>query len=513
VRDPSAVATSVIYQLPPAGGNWTMTVWTRDHAGDAPTGPGLFTSDSGVFDGLSLPNQAAYTRNRWYQNGTRPGAGNGVWALWVTGQAPGNVQTVTDVGSRDTFGPMMQESGIDYPFIDGNVSASDALLPAGQISKFITATGDLDVSWSVAPKVMDGAYVASGWMFSIDTPDGVIGVERDQAANVWKYWLRGAVVLTMPATAAGVATGTLTAIDGQRLTARIWYHSADGAIGMRLSCNGAVAYDIEGVTAPGALSQPTAIHVGSKLGVLGFFPVQHQGWVSRIKGASTDFVPEGLVLGDSDVACFDYFSMVPSHVYTPAEASTRPGIKSLAVPGNTILDQRAAFDAYPHSATVKWVLIQVGLNDVFAAGNVAGASAAIITRYQALVNHIPSVNPSAPIIVATMTPGNAFWENAFGAPATFAKQNWQAVNDAIAGMGGTPITGVSARVTSHTAALDRNPLVPTGFLSNGTSNGVIPDPTKPFYDQYGDGLHYNDPARRVVGSFWRSEGLVPLGLL
>ncbi len=506
LRDPTAASVSAVFQVP-AGGSYCGSIWTRDHAGDAPTAPGMLSYSTTAFLGLPIGTQATYTRNRLFVNASQPGAANGIYAIWITGNSPGNIQVPAAVGSRDTFGPMLSVGATDYPFCDGNLSASDAQLPGSQVSQLIAPSGDLDLSFTVAPPILEGDAVPSGWMYSISTPDGVIGVERDTSTDTWKFHLRGATVLTMPQTSS-LPNGNTQGLDGQDLTARVWYHSSTGAVGFRLTVNGATAYDQTGTTTSGALAQPTAMRVGSNLGASGFWPTRARRWQSRIANAPTDYVPEGLVLGDSTIASFLACTMVSSWVYTVPEAQARAGIRSLAIPGDTIAGQRAQFDAYSHSAAVRWVVIQVGLNDV---NNVAGSSAAVITAYQSLVNHVRAVNPTCSILVATMTPANLRWENAFGAPATNAKNNWAAINQAISGAGGTPITGVDARITSQTAALDRNPLVPTGYLSNGTSDGTTPSNTAGFYD-LGDGIHENDVGRRIIGSAWRT-GLVSLGLL
>ena len=74
------------------------------------------------------------------------------------------------------------------------------------------------------------------------------------------------------------------------------------------------------------------------------------------------------------------------------------------------------------------------------------------------------------------------------ANASAANAAWLAVNEAIAGNGGTPITGVDARITSHVAA-----------LNDGSGNLLAR------YDHNNDGVHESNEARFLIGQLWQAQ--------
>ena len=184
---------------------------------------------------------------------------------------------------------------------------------------------------------------------------------------------------------------------------------------------------------------------------------------------------EALILGDSTVAAYGGAPSVASLVGT-----ARP-VVDLAVPGDGIDDQRAAWDAAEIAPRADgWAVVQVGLNDL----DPAEAAAAAVARLQSLVDAVRAKAGAVPILVAQLTPAGARLDAVYGADGPAARAKWAALNAAIAGQGPTPVTGVQGRVTAHVGVLDDG----TGALGAA-------------YDT-GDGIHPNAAGRRVVADAW-----------
>lgn len=167
---------------------------------------------------------------------------------------------------------------------------------------------------------------------------------------------------------------------------------------------------------------------------------------------------------------------------------------TIARPGNTIAQQRAEWVA-TYSVTKlaqKAVFVQVGLNDVAASGTAATRIAAL----QSFINLIRSeVSLTCKIYVSKMTPCRQRWIDVYGAVnGPIAQSMWADMNDAIAGTGPTPITGVDGRITSHVPLMD-----------DGSGNLAAA------YDT-GDHIHPNTAGRQINADAWRAQ-LVADGLL
>lgn len=184
------------------------------------------------------------------------------------------------------------------------------------------------------------------------------------------------------------------------------------------------------------------------------------------------------VIGDSTVSAYSGNNAVFSYLpYSKAPIS-------VATPGETIAQQKTRWDALTAAQyrAMSAVFIQVGLNDL----DPAESAATALGRLQSLVTKIRADLPLAsPIVIATMIPCRARLIAVYGGtngPVAYAK--WLAMNDAIAGNGGSAITGVEYRVTSHTAA-----------LNDGSGNLAAA------YDT-GDSIHPNNAGRQVIASAW-----------
>lgn len=197
----------------------------------------------------------------------------------------------------------------------------------------------------------------------------------------------------------------------------------------------------------------------------------------------SDRLPDGVgpnvySLGDSTIAAHLSQSSVMGFI-----DSGKTEI-DLSVPGDTINEQLADWNALTVvPEDVGWVIVQVGLNDMYP----AEAASVAIARLQNLVDTIRSDVGSAPIIISQMTPARERYIDVYGGTnGPIAHQKWLDMNEAIAGGGATPITGVDARVTAH---------VP--LMNDGAGNLL------PLYDM-GDHIHEDNLGRQVIARAWEN---------
>lgn len=189
-----------------------------------------------------------------------------------------------------------------------------------------------------------------------------------------------------------------------------------------------------------------------------------------------------IILGDSTIAAFLGQNSVGSYLSYAGAG----GVVSLAVPGDTINNQRTAWRA-GNRLRADIVCVQVGLNDT----NPAEAASVAIARLQALVTQINSDCPNARIMIGTMTPCRQRLIDLYGGTdGPIAYQKWLDINEAIAGNGGTPITGVDARATSHTTALnDGSGNLAAAYEISGTD----------------DHIHENNAGRQIIAAAWQAQ--------
>ena len=185
------------------------------------------------------------------------------------------------------------------------------------------------------------------------------------------------------------------------------------------------------------------------------------------------------------------YSAVGGYLYTKSEIASRRGIGSLAQSGNTILNQQNLWTASPWSSAVgiAGVVIQVGINDVF-----TGATAAtIISGLQTLVNTVRTAQPLTKIVLCQLLPCSTYLTNNLGAAY---QTKWVAVNDAIAGRGGSPITGADLVLLTGDV----------GSALNDGSNNI------PAALRVSDLIHTNNPGKQVnagiVYAGFVSEGVL-----
>lgn len=189
-------------------------------------------------------------------------------------------------------------------------------------------------------------------------------------------------------------------------------------------------------------------------------------------------------IGDSTVC---YFSAGRSALLTLAGFTSGT---TLAVSGNTIAQQKAAWIAASGKDDYDAVYVQVGINDLGPANSIA----VIIAAYQDLIDKINS-DVSCPVVIATMTPCRDALIAAQGEMDGEASyQKWLLLNEAIVGGGSTPITGADGIVSQHT------------YLMND-GYGALYYP----FDLYNDHVHAGDNGRQINADYMRYK-LIELGL-
>lgn len=195
-------------------------------------------------------------------------------------------------------------------------------------------------------------------------------------------------------------------------------------------------------------------------------------WVSGRSGFNA-IGTRAIMLGDSTIAAYLGTTAVLDYVGTSLTKT------SLADEGDTINEQRLVFAASAFRDDARWVCFQIGLNDL----DPAEAASVAIARMQTLVDTVRiCTRPRTLKVMSLMDPCRARMIALYGpVNGEIAYQKWTTMNEAYAGLGPTPVTGVDVRVTAH---------VP--LMSDGSGNLL------PIYDT-GDGIHPNNAGRAVNG--------------
>lgn len=191
--------------------------------------------------------------------------------------------------------------------------------------------------------------------------------------------------------------------------------------------------------------------------------------------------PEGTkvyAMGDSTIAAYAGGTAIMDLI-----SSQRTEI-DLSDPGDTIAQQKALWVGQTITESeVGWVVMQIGLNDL----DPAEAASAAIARLQDLADTIKAGIGGRVLLIGQMVPCRQRMINIHGpVDGETAYQKWLDMNEAIAGAGATPITGVDGRITAH---------VP--LMNDGSGN------LKAEYDT-GDGIHPNTAGRQVIADAWEA---------
>lgn len=203
------------------------------------------------------------------------------------------------------------------------------------------------------------------------------------------------------------------------------------------------------------------------------------------------------VLGDSTIYGYNSSANVLNLMDREEEAF------SLAANAHTIANQKAEWIAAApenKSKSKRWVAIQVGLNDM----DPAEAASVAIARLQDLVDTVRAdVGDDCQILVGQMVPAKSRWISLYGGTdGLVAQAKWEAMNEAIAGSGPTPLTDVDIRVTGHVALLDDA----SGNL-DAAYDTANPDGT----GGAGDGIHPNTAGTQIIADAWQ-DALTDAGL-
>ncbi|WP_309646602.1 GDSL-type esterase/lipase family protein, partial [Phenylobacterium sp.] len=191
----------------------------------------------------------------------------------------------------------------------------------------------------------------------------------------------------------------------------------------------------------------------------------HNRSVVRYLGDHGRVVPFAL-LGDSTATHYSGATAVAALV-------PRGAAYNMAYQGDTIALQKAKWVAVEDKTAIPIVVVQIGLNDMVP----ANSSAAIIAAFQDLITTIRIDAPQAFIYASQLTPAK-FRLNQLGVDSY---QKWLDLNNAIAGLGSTPIINVNGRITSHVAILNDG----VGNLKAEYQSGL------------NDGIHSNTAAHQV----------------
>ncbi len=287
-------------------------------------------------------------------------------------------------------------------------------------------------------------------------------------------------------TAAAIETAADTmqrATAGQMVTVSAYWDPTTNSSYIRQAVNGVYAYSKTGTASGTPIVTPATGYLNSLAGGSPNTDITQVAFIVKSRTASQTQTYEGAVIGDSTIASYTTASGVPvASLLRPAIDSRNSAIKSLAIGGATTAQQNTSWNSFAEKANLQWIVIQIGLNDI----DPGEAAAPAITRIQDLVDDVNALKPAgAKVYIATMIPCYQRMITRYGgAPALVSLAKWEDMNDAIAGLGGTPITGVDGRITAHTVAMD-----------DGVGN------LDAAYDG-GDGIHPNNAGRQVIADAW-----------
>ncbi len=402
--------------------------------------------------------------------------------------------SATPTGAIEVWGAQDTLAGGDVPLVNGSTGKLDITVdsPAGALS----ANGDLHIEGAVlwqATRFTDFETPAwtSGdqYLFSAETANGRQSI-RWTSDSYFKAQKGDGNSTT------GIYLANILAYN-QEVRWEYWNRPTAGGGGFNVWFNGCRQGSQTNATRWTAVPQatPTSLYLGSNVGAANSYipaPVtmlkRADSAISGRRQTTDPEACEGVILGDSILApLMQAGFLTGSYIYTFAEARSRLGIVSMAVPGDTISNQLSAWQtgAQRGRSDVAWVFIQIGTNDI-----VAGSSAATISAgITAMIADINTHNPSATVLLSPITPEK-------GALTGGQYTIWGVVNSDIAGSGPNPVTG------SNLVVLD-----PWTEMNDGSGNLKTQ-----YAEPFTDGVHPNDLGRIYQASVIRTA-LVNNGLL
>lgn len=409
--------------------------------------------------------------------GTRPTANGGAGGAASTGASvagadglPGDINLIIG-GEPASRLNLALNAALPYA-----VTAADA--------RRIMEGGDLKIEATLVLSAnLDGGGSETGYLMAGNTADGEASVGWDGATESVVARLRGSSVIgttdAMTQAIAGPPCRQARASD----YLDVGFAFKPGMPGtrsgvLRLGINGCHGYDTVVTASGNALNRPSNWYIGGHPTLTTYDDLAGTVRMVRAKTGS-DYarhpVCEGFIIGDSIVAARGVQAPIGADLFTAAQHRAGRKCFSLAMPAATVADQQTALNASAYvsdavlAAAVRWVVIQCGVNSVLTDVSAATTIAAL----QTMVTGLATQFPNASIVISEMTPCASYTDMTSPRETVFA-----AVNAAIRGEGGSPITGVAARVSSHVA-----------LLADGVNLAAA-------YDS-GDGLHPNDAGRLI----------------
>lgn len=478
----------------------TFSVWYKWDATTPPTTQfAAFTR--GTFipgpTNLRLPNVGTLTRSTSVTQGAQTTA----VGITPAGANSAGSAANADSGAIEAWGYSATNGVHDIPIVNGTASISQTLDQAHS-KAIIDSGGNLELRVDFGLSTSTGSWngeTADFYLWSATTSEGLMAVRwtYNSPNNIgsWVLTVRGIDVLTVSDPSYLFSNPSIPGqFNGQWSSILVYYNISSGVCGIRIGVNGCVVQDATTSTTGSALIAPTTVYLGTNLGSSTNALVGRLRYIQRplTRVASA---PEFVIIGDSIMSSFVFGTVtlppVGASIYTIAESYTRPGIGNLARSGYQTNSQQTLWTAstWKSLASVKAVLIQVGVNDLTTGNQTAAQTAA---RIQTLINTVKADQPTAKIILAQLTPSKTWLTTNFGASYY---TRWQVLNTDIAGTGPNPITGADSIIMHDN----------TSALNNGSDDLVTTLGV-------GDGVHTNAAGRAVNAAEFRTA-LISLGLL
>jgi lysophospholipase L1-like esterase len=371
---------------------------------------------------------------------------------------------------------------LDPPILgvyESSTPTTDSAIPAPTLALINTY---LDLEWTAMVEWTLQSASTAFYAWSLDGGTHSLRYTGGESGN-WILRINGVDRATASSIITSADTGQ-RAQAGQFVTVRAWWDAGNNTRGIMQAVNGVYAYETTGTASAQVVATPTTGYLNSLSGGSPNADITQVALAVHSRTSSRVQSFQGCVLGDSTIASYDVVSGVPVPSLLRAAIDSRNvAIKCLAIGGATIAQQETNWTAFTGKADLRWVFIEVGLNDI----DPAVSTATSIALIQSLVNAVNSAKPAdCKVYIATMTPCYQRMITRYGAgtPANNSLAKWNAMNDAIMNLGGSPITGVDGRINAHTIAMD-----------DGVGN------LDAAYDG-GDGIHPNNAGRQVIANAW-----------
>jgi lysophospholipase L1-like esterase len=398
----------------------------------------------------------------------------------------GNVIFVTPItySAKQRVGVQVVSASLNPTTLDPIVylKCQEQLLGSDALADLVVS-GVLDIEAVWTPPAGSGTLTNSFAIWSLATPSGIIALRWDGAtADTFTLVINGTDALTT-ATEAGRWPVQQNWLTGDRVSIRCYIDATSAAIMM--GANAAF---------------------GARKAVAGAFPLVtptdadlRDDCVIEIHSSHTEMAADpavqGVMLGDSISGIVNPTTVSwPSLVYTPTEAEAGKRVAVLSLTGDTLTGQTTKWQAstYRGSASIAWVAIHLGANDV--SNSVSAATCA--SRLQTLVSDIAANNPLAKIIVFQLTPFDN-WAQMSAAERT----EWITLNADINGTGPNPITG------AHRTDTDASNNLNTGLAIGAAGSNTL----AAAYDTFADHVHPGNSGRAVAAAALSAD-LTALGV-